>query len=222
MITFRKLSSPDPAVDYITQALTAKLSKGKRVLWLLSGGSAIGVATAVADKLAGQNLEKLAVTLTDERYGDLGHTDSNWRQLADAGFKLPGARMRPVLTSASFDATVINFAEILEEELDRADYRIGLFGIGPDGHTAGILPGSPAVEADDLTEGFEWTDYQRITMTPSAIECLDEAVVYAVGEAKWPTLDKLDEDVDVDEQPAQALKSVPLVTIFNDHKGDES
>jgi 6-phosphogluconolactonase/glucosamine-6-phosphate isomerase/deaminase len=220
MITFRKVSSTDPVVEYITGALTQRLAKNKRVLWLVPGGSSIAVAVAVSQKLTDVPLDKLAVTLTDERYGEVGHADSNWRQLSEAGFKLSGARLRPVLTGASFDATVISFAEILEEELDRADYRLGFFGMGPDGHTAGILPGSPAVEADDLTEGYEAGPLTRITMTPAAIECLDEAVVYAVGEAKWPVLDQLDGEIDFATQPAQALKSVPQLTIFNDHKGE--
>ncbi|MDF2461104.1 MAG: hypothetical protein K0S68_507 [Candidatus Saccharibacteria bacterium] len=220
MITFTKISSTDPVAKFIAAALTKRLSKGKRVLWLVCGGSSIAIAAEVSQLLKGQDLSKLAVTLTDERYGDVGHPDSNWRQLAEAGFELPGARLRPVLSGASLDATVANFADILEEELDRADYRLGFFGIGADGHTAGMLPGSPAVEADDLAAGYDAGNFIRLTMTIPAIEALDEAVVYAVGEAKWPVLDQLDEELDLDVQPAQALKEVETLTVFNDHKGE--
>jgi len=220
LITFTRISSPDPVVEYLTEALTTRLSKGKRMLWLVPGGSSIAIAAAVSKQLKGVPLEKLVVTLTDERYGEVGHSDSNWQQMSEAGFDLPGAVLRPVLKGLDMSGTVRSFAETLEEEFDRADYRIGFFGIGPDGHTAGILPGSPAVDADDMTTGYEAGKFRRITMTPIAIEQLDEAVVYAVGEAKWPVIDELSTSIDLDIQPAQVLKEIPILTVFNDHTGE--
>jgi 6-phosphogluconolactonase/glucosamine-6-phosphate isomerase/deaminase len=220
VINFIRITSPDPVIEYITDALTTRLSKGKRVLWLVPGGSSIAIAAAVAKQLQGVPLEKLTVTLTDERFGEVDHPDSNWRQLSKAGFELPGAALRPVLKGRDMAATVRNFADTLEEEFDRADYRIGFFGIGPDGHTAGILPGSSAVDADDMTNGYDAGNFRRITMTPIAIEQLDEAVVYAVGEAKWPVIDELSTSIDPGDQPAQILKTVPLLTVFNDHTGE--
>lgn len=220
MTSYAKITTPDPVAEYLAAAVTKRLSRGKRVLWLVCGGSSIAVAAAASKLLAGHDLSKLAVTLTDERYGYVGHPDSNWRQLSEAGFALPGARLRPVLTGASMDSTVAGFADILEEELDRADYRLGFFGIGPDGHVAGILPGSPAVDADDLTAGYDAGNFRRLTMTFQAISALDEAVVYAVGEAKWPVLDQLEDELELDVQPAQALKDIETLTVFNDHKGE--
>ena len=118
------------------------------------------------------------------------------------------------------DATATAFAALLKGRLAAAEYRLGFFGIGPDGHTAGILPESPAVAAAGLAAAYDAGAFQRLTMTPRAIAQLDEAVVYAVGEAKWPVLDNLDRDVAVALQPAQSLKQVPALTIFNDRRGE--
>jgi hypothetical protein len=58
-------------------------------------------------------------------------------------------------------------------------------------------------------------------MTAPAITRLDEAVVYAIGENKWPVLAQLAQsDLPLTDQPAQVLKRVRIVTIFNDHTGD--
>ena len=40
--------------------------------------------------------------LTDERYGPVGHPDSNWSQLLQKGFDLPQAKLVPVLTGRLF------------------------------------------------------------------------------------------------------------------------
>jgi 6-phosphogluconolactonase/glucosamine-6-phosphate isomerase/deaminase len=196
------------------------LDQNKKVLWLVPGGSAISIVAEISKRLAGRDLGNLSVTLTDERYGEVGHPDSNWKQLADLNFDLPGANLVPVLNGKDRAGTTADFAEALTTLLDQSDYALGFFGIGPDGHTAGILPGSPAVTSTMAAQDYDAGNFQRITMTPLAIEKLDEVVVYAMGEAKWPVFDQLETDVPVNEQPAQFLKQVPTVTIFNDYKGE--
>jgi 6-phosphogluconolactonase/glucosamine-6-phosphate isomerase/deaminase len=223
-VMFRTIDSPGTVVQYLAHVISAPLSVGKRVLWLVAGGSSMPIAVAVSKALksSGVSLEKLVMTLTDERYGDVGHADSNWKQLKDAGFDLPGAVMKPVLESNDMEATVTAFGVFLGIELGKVDYRVGLFGIGLDGHTAGILPHSSAVEATQLAAGYDAGTYKRVTMTPAAIARLDEAIVYAVGEPKWPVFEKLETEVSLSEQPAQILKRVPKTTIFNDHKGEKA
>lgn len=219
-LQFRQVTSIEPVAEFLTAALKQALEAGKRVLWLVPGGSAIGVAVAISKRLQNADLHNLTVSLTDERYGPVGHDDSNWRQLEAAGFFLPTATQIPVLKGKDMLETTTDFAARLKALLELSDYKLGLFGIGPDGHTAGILPNSLAVAAKELAAGYEGGGYRRITMTPEAISQLDEAVVYAVGEAKWPVLDQLENDIDLSTQPPQVLKQVPKLTIFNDHKGE--
>jgi 6-phosphogluconolactonase/glucosamine-6-phosphate isomerase/deaminase len=192
------------------------LDKGESVLWLIPGGSAIKVAAAVSRQLAGRDLPKLYVTLTDERYGPVGHPDSNWRQLSEAGFQLLGAQLYPVLSGTDRGATTAAFADYIGKQLTTTDFKIGLFGIGPDGHTAGVLPGSPAVSDGRLAADYDAGNYQRVTLTPPAISQLDEAVVYAMGADKQPTLEALQTSRPLAEQPAQVLRQLPKLTIFND------
>ena len=39
-----------------------------------------------------------------------------------------------------------------------------------------------------------------------------------MGENKWPVISSLSQDISIDDQPAQILKKVPLLTIFSSHK----
>jgi len=219
MVQFYRVASVDPVVRFLTDKLTTALARGP-VTWLVPGGSAIPIVAAVARLIASADLSKLTVSPTDERFGSVGHPDSNWQQLANADFTLPAARLVPVLQGQNIEVTTQQFATELATILDRTAYRLGFFGMGADGHTAGMLPNSPAVrETEAFAAHYKADDFNRITMAPKAFGYLDEAVLYAVGEAKWPMLDKLEEEVPVAQMPAQLLKVVPQVTIFNDHKG---
>ncbi len=211
----------DEAASFVALSVLDKLNLDKKVLFFVAGGSAIPIAVKIAEILnnsSSNNLKNLTVTLTDERYGDIGHTDSNYFQLFEKGFNLRDAKIIPVLIGEDKDTTVQKFNEILKNELDLSDYKIGLFGIGTDGHTAGILPDSVVVDCQDLVCGYDTPKFSRITITPKTIEKLDEAIVWAQGEDKWEVIKNLSEDVDIKKQPAQILKKVPLLTVFTNIK----
>lgn len=217
---WQRITTAEPAAAFLAEKIKTSLEENKAVLWLVPGGSGIAVAAEVSKLLAHMDLSNLTVTLTDERYGPIGHPDSDWLHLEEAGFQLPGATLVPVLTGENRTATTDHFSKTLQELLEKSDYKLGFFGIGPDGHTAGILPHSVAAESTELACEYDAGQFERITTTPATIAMLDEIVVYGMGEAKKPTLEQLNEDYSVVDQPAQALKQVPLLTIFTDQLGD--
>ena len=100
--------------------------------------------------------------------------------------------------------------------MDNADYKIWNFGIGIDGHTAGILPHTEAVNSSELVCAYNTPLFDRVTITPKVIKELDEAIVFAMGENKWPILEKLEKEFPLEEDPSQILKQVKLLTIFTD------
>jgi 6-phosphogluconolactonase/glucosamine-6-phosphate isomerase/deaminase len=229
-----------PVTQYVTEVISAHLENNERVLWLVPGGSALIIAAAVGENLTKHDVKNLTVMLTDERYGPVDHADSNWKQLMDLGFSLPGAKLIPVLTKENNDAppkgvvvvmdgpniyeTGRQFARQLEQQFGEADFKIGLFGMGADGHTAGILPHSPAVSSEQFVASYKAPHFERITMTPQAIAQLDEAILYAVGTEKRDALYNLHQDISLEKQPAQVLKKVPKLTIFTDqnvNKGEK-
>lgn len=219
---FIKTSEAKPIVEYIASALENHLAKNELVLCLLAGGSFIPVEVEILARLrANPNLANLTLTLTDERFGEVGHPDSNWRQLSEAGLKLDGAVLLPILSGKDLAATRQDFESSLGAALDKADYVLVLAGIGADGHTLGVKPNSPAVGSERLVEAYDWDDYKRITATAQLMEKASEVVVYAMGKEKEAALQKLKTTVPVKEQPAQLLKSAPQLTIFSDQAKEE-
>lgn len=205
-------------VQYLADEIGGRLDAGQKVLWLIPGGSASVVAIEVMQRLEQSKLANLYITLTDERYGPLGHPNENWTQLVNAGFETGAAQTYRVLTGEAPECTTDHFDQKLQEWLPQVDFAIGLFGVGADGHTAGIKPHSPAVESDERAAYFVGEDFERITITPNAIRDIDEAVVYACGTAKFPVLQSLiEESLPLDEQPAQALKLAGSTMLFSDY-----
>jgi len=157
--------------------------------------------------------------LIDERYGKVGHGDSNHQQLLDEGFKPDEAILLSILQSGlSLDETTSRYKALAGQAFEEADTVIALAGIGTDGHIAGILPNSPAsYESKKYVVGYQADTYQRLTLTFPALRRINAAYVYAYGKSKSATLEKLkSEDLTLAEQPAQILKALPEAYVYND------
>ena len=93
------------------------LSNGDRVLWLVSGGSAVSVAVEAAKMLTSHNLDRLTISLADERYGVVGHRVSNWKQLEDSEFFIKGPVYNPILAGSNASKTTADYNQFLETSL---------------------------------------------------------------------------------------------------------
>lgn len=220
VMRYRFTETPvETASEVLLRILEREILSGKKILWLLSGGSSLDIAVRVSQNLKGMYLGDLTVSMTDERYGLPGHKDENWQQLLDAGLSLPGANLYRPLNGKSRINTTIDFNKWLESALDEAEYKIGIFGMGEDGHTAGISPGTKAVSSRELAAEFTGHDFERITITPTTVAQMDEAIIQISGQNKAQQLHKLlGSELSLDEQPAQILKSIPQATIYTDIK----
>ena len=218
LLNFKTLTDPRAIGSILAESILHELNQNKKVLFLVPGGSSISVACEAAKIIAQHPHNNLTVTLTDERYGKPNHKDSNWLQLSEQGFSLPQAKIYHILTGDDPASTTRKFNEFLEVKLTEADYKIGLFGVGKDGHTAGILPETDAVNYSDKAFTYKTETFERITISPKVIEILDEAVVYMKGSDKWPIIKNLEKDIDPYINPVQFLKKVPLLTIFSDYQ----
>jgi 6-phosphogluconolactonase/glucosamine-6-phosphate isomerase/deaminase len=211
------------------------LVRGERVLLLLSGGSCTDVAvdacarlrSALRGNLDAQRL--LSVTLADERYGPINHTDSNWRLLLERGFDPSSFDAVPVLdgvtdgrTDQGLEATAARFGRFLSlaaERHTRGTLHIAaVFGIGSDGHTAGILPHSSASmlnpDGSDYATGYNAVQYERITIAPAFFRHIDYAVVWVNDRTKRNALDMLLTDGTVEEIPARLIERAREAILF--------
>jgi 6-phosphogluconolactonase/glucosamine-6-phosphate isomerase/deaminase len=212
------LDTPEAAAAALSDALLHALDKHSRVLWLVPGGSNIAVATAAMATIPDDATSRLHIMLSDERYGEVGHADSNFRQIEDSGFNARQAVLLPVLTAgADIEETTRAYAECFEREQAAAGALIALLGMGPDAHIAGILPGSPAASAESLTTHYRSDPFERITLTFPALKNIDIAFVGAYGKAKQTALASLQAgNKPLTEQPCQILHTLPEVYVYND------
>lgn len=212
------ITDTEPVTQYLANTIQAHLDSGEKVLWILSGGSGGKVCAEVSKRLTG-DLTGLITTLSDERYVPVGDPDENWQQLLDYGFTVPGATIYRPLQGKDRATTALELGEWIKNQLPLANYTIGLFGLGVDGHTAGLKPNTTAVEATGWATAFTGDDFERITITFDVIKKLDEIVVQAMGADKAEVLNRLlHEDIPIKIQPAQVLKSASKSTIFTDYK----
>lgn len=214
----------DTGPQKLLDSLSDALSLHSRVLWLVPGGSNIAIAARVMQQLPDALLAKLHIMLTDERYGEVDHPDSNFRQLREAGFDPRDATFIPTLVpNASLEATAASYADNFAREADEAGYIIAQFGIGGDGHIAGILPGSPAFTTDKLAAGYHTETFERVTLTFAALKRIDEAYAFVFGEAKRSALETLKRGpLPLSEQPAQILREIPEAYVYNDCIAEET
>ena|SRR3989344_3615285 len=206
------------AAEFLASKILEQLKLGKNVLWFVPGGSSIAVAVETSRIISKYPHKNLTVIIADERYGSVGHQNSNWQQIQKQGFNLPESKLIPILNGEDITTTTKNFNNILKEELSKANYKIGLFGVGANAHTGGIMPKSGAVNSPDLAHGYKAEQFERIAITPKTIIQLDEAVVFMQGKEKWWVLQDLEKDISVFDEPVQVLKKVPLLTIFTDFR----
>lgn len=202
--------------DALKAELTDLLSQGKRVLWFTSGGSNIPLTVQIMNELDEPLTKLLTIMPIDERFGPVGHENSNVQQLLDAGFTPKRATFIPVLTNASLETTVVRYEEALTHALAANDAVIAQLGMGPDGHVAGILPGSSAVNANTLVTNYQGPDFMRVTLTFPALRRITSAYLFAYGDNKKQALEDLrDKDLPLSEQPAQILKVISKAYVYN-------
>lgn len=214
-----KVGIPEIAIGPLASKLKSSLSIGPTV-WFIPGGSNIKLAVAVMARLGEEISGDLTIALTDERYGAYNHPDSNWYQLLKSGFDPKSALVIETLKpdNAPMDVTVQRFTAEVESALEASTDAIGQFGMGTDGHIAGILPNSPASnDIDQLIIGYDSDPFKRITLSFNGIRRLSSAFMVAVGQEKQDQLDKLvNQNLPLNIQPAQIIKQVEESYLYND------
>jgi 6-phosphogluconolactonase/glucosamine-6-phosphate isomerase/deaminase len=218
MVQMDDIATP---AKFIADRLKSLLNEHRQVVWLVSGGSCVSVAVEARCVLGelGSGVS-LHVVLIDERYGDIGHSNSNSEQLIQAGFDVQGLTFHQMLLGEDIETTTKRYDVLLSTLFEESDYTIGLFGMGADAHTSGLLPGNPLMEDKHFVGRYDGPDFQRITTTPACIRSIDEAVLYAVGGNKWPALAGLELDGDANIEPVRVLKGISPLNIFTDYQKD--
>lgn len=179
----------------------------------LSGGSTPG---PVYEELGGPELgarlpwEQLEFYFADERAVPIDHPDSNYdlvrRTLLREHPEAWGRLFRMPADAADLEAAADRYARRLPDELD-----VLILGMGPDGHTASLFPGSPLVNERTrrvaAVSDAPKPPARRLTITAPVIEKARSVYVLVTGIEKAHKVSQaLDRSTDPLEIPAQLAR----------------
>ncbi len=219
--------SPDAAAlareaagRFVALAGTAIAERGRFVV-ALSGGS---TPKALLELLAGAPYRdeidwgRVHIAWGDERCVPPDDEQSNYRMAREALlahvripsgqiYRMPGELPDPRAAADAYEATLRRLFDLSPGEWPRFD--LVHLGMGTEGHTASLFPGSPALaERERLVAApfVEQLGVHRITLTPPAINAAREVQFLVAGVEKAAIVRRvLREPRDPSELPAQVV-----------------
>jgi 6-phosphogluconolactonase/glucosamine-6-phosphate isomerase/deaminase len=231
-IVYTPQNTAEETGKYISDILALHIDRP--ILLLLAGGSSVKVLDYIKPEYLH---DQITVTVTDERFtDDIG--DNNFDTLQTTSFynELIQVDAFCINTSVWEGDTVEGHAARFEKNIKEwmKDFPkgiiIGLYGMGADGHTAGIIPG--VYQGEEFNKKFNTEDTYiaitddkrltadfplRVTTTLSFMKKVQYPIFYITGQNKVDALKKaLDEKVSYEEVPARVILDMQKPMIFTD------
>jgi len=156
----------------------------------MSGGRSPWAMLAILGELEELPWERSQLFQVDERIAAAGSEDRNLTHMVLGLSMDHQSALRPMpVTQRDLEAAARDYESSLPERLDLVH-----LGLGPDGHTASLVPGDPVLEVTDrrvaLTEGA-YQGHRRMTLTYPALTEARQIVWLVTGEEKREPLAKL-------------------------------
>ena len=189
----------------------------------LSGGSTPKILYSL---LAGDETMREAVPWErvhffwgDERHVPPDHPESNYRMTFEtllSKIPLPVANIHRIKSetldahqaATEYEQEIRKFFQLPEGGFPRFD--LVFLGLGPDGHTASLFPGTKALNEERRLVVSNWVgkfDTQRITMTVPLINEASEVIFLVAGDDKAaPLKSVLEGDYEPMQLPAQLIR----------------
>ena len=154
----------------------------------------------------------------DERHVPLDNKDSNYRMTKEhllSKISIPSGNVHRIEAENSDAKEVANkYQKHLQQyfnlsEMETPQFDLVFLGMGDDGHTASLFPGTDAVHDFENLVAAPWVEKfnsHRITITPKVINNSDRVIFLVKGEEKADALVRvLEGEKDIDRYPAQVV-----------------
>ena len=174
----------------IIKATIAKSNESVFRMSLCGGGTPRPIYEALVNEVI--EWENLEITFSDERCVPPDHDDSNYKMAADALLSKVSIKENNIIRIKG-ELDPVESASQCEDELRKRSggsiyvHDLLLLGMGEDGHTASLFPGTKA-----LSESERWVidnyipdkDVNRVTFSYPLINASRKILVLATGEKK--------------------------------------
>lgn len=210
------------AAKYVETALRDTLADSDRVSLVLSGGTTPLALYERLAEVAGLSWERIHVFWGDERLVPPDDPGSNYAAAREALLRhvpLPEENVHRVKGELEPAAAVADYAEQLRSFAQQHDpgcpspwprFDMVLLGLGADGHTASLFPGSPVacvVPVMTVTADYEGRPAERITLTPIVFNHARRVVFLVTGGNKnAAAAAALSLERDLERHPAQRIE----------------
>jgi 6-phosphogluconolactonase len=187
------LSVPDPssladlAAELVAARARAAVAEHGRFTFAVSGGK---TPWAMFGRLADEEVPWASVVLfqVDERVAPDGDPDRNLTHLRQSLGQAPALVNAMPVEDTDLDEAARSYAKSLPDSFDLVH-----LGLGPDGHTASLIPDDPVLEVSDrlvaVTEPYQ--GHRRMTLTYPALARADELLWLISGQDKREPLARL-------------------------------
>ncbi len=213
------------AAEAIVSDAARAVEERERFDWALAGGSTPrALYRLLADDPYRDRLPWNAIHFYwgDERHVPPDHADSNYRMAREAMLdrvpvppenvhRIPAERPDAAAAAAEYEATlraIFTVAAASADDWPRFD--LVQLGLGPEGHTASLFPGTPLLAERVRWVAAPWVEAQhtfRITLTPPAINHARRTMFLVSGEEKAAALHAVLEGAREPEvYPAQIIR----------------
>ncbi len=211
------------AEEFVHRAEEAVQARGIFTIALAGGSTPKSLYTLLASNTASFREQvpwnKVHFFWGDERHVPPDHPDSNYRMVQErllSQVPVPPENVHRIFTENSdpgkaadeYEQVLHDFFELREEKLPRFD--LVLLGMGPDGHTASLFPGSNTIHEQTHLVAAPWVEKQntyRVTLTPPVLNNALCAIFLVSGSEKSKTLQAvLEGDPEPERFPAQIIR----------------
>jgi 6-phosphogluconolactonase len=175
------------AAEYVAETARRSIEKNATFTFAVSGGR---TPWSMFEKLAQMDVawSKVVLYQVDERIAPVGDATRNLTNLERSlGEKRPAIVAMPV-NDHDLNAAAASYAAQLPPRFDLVH-----LGLGPDGHTASLIPGDPVLEVRDRLVAVTglYQGEQRMTLTYGALSRADQLLWLVTGEDKRTALSAL-------------------------------
>jgi 6-phosphogluconolactonase len=205
------------AAELIAAAGAAAVADHGTFAFAMSGGRSPWTMLAILGELEQMPWAETELFQVDERVASPGSEERNLTHMV-LGLSMdhqPSLRPMPV-TQRDLDAAAHEYETSLPEHLDLVH-----LGLGPDGHTASLVPGDPVLEVTDRRVAMTTNEYQdtrRMTLTYRALAEARQVLFLVTGAEKAEPLKQLmagDESI-----PAGRVRNDSITVVADSAAGE--